>query len=105
MAHANKPIEGEATYWERIIIDPDYDTFFQSSESNDTNYGGTQLHGTDPMHKNYLHFVYGYTLCCGDRKKLFTWLSDKEMQADSKCHVFKKITPYDEAWAVANVVN
>ena len=67
MARANKTIEGEAMHWKKLIIDTDYDKFFQSSESNDTNDGGTQLHRTDPMPKNYLHLVYGYTLCCGDR--------------------------------------
>ena len=84
-------------YWERVIIDADYDTFFQSPGSDDTNDGGTQFHGTNPMPKNYLYFVYGYTVCCGDRQKLVTWLSSKERQADSKSRVFKKITPSDEA--------
>ena len=51
----------------KVVIEADYDTFFQSSDSNDINDGGTQLHGTNPMPKNYLHFVYGYTVCCGDR--------------------------------------
>ena len=36
---------------------------------------------------------------------MVTWLSDKERQVDSECHVFKKITPSDEAWAVASVIN
>ena len=67
MACVNKQIEGEAMYWNKIIIDTDYDMFFQLSESDDSNDGGTQLHGTNPMPKNYLHFVYGYTVCCGDR--------------------------------------
>ena len=63
MACANKPIEGEATYWERIIIDADYDTFFQSSVLNDMNDRGTQLRGTNPMPKNHLYFMYVYTVC------------------------------------------
>ena len=67
MARVNKIIEGEAMYWKKLIIDTCYDTFFQSSESDDTNDGGTQLHGTDPIPRNYLHFVYGYTVCCMDR--------------------------------------
>ena len=70
MAHVNKPIERDATYWEQITENVDYNTFFQSSKSNDTNDGGTQIHGTKPMSKNDLHFVYGYRVCCGDRKKL-----------------------------------
>ena len=78
MAHVNQPIERESTYWDRIIIQADYDTFFQSSESNDTNDGGNQIHGTNPMPKNYLYFVYGYMVCCGDRKKLVSWLSNKD---------------------------
>ena len=36
---------------------------------------------------------------------MVTWLSDKERQADSECHMFKKITLSNEAWEVANVVN
>ena len=70
--------------WEGIITDADYDTFFQLSKFDDINDRGTQLHGTEPMPKNNLHFVYRYTLCCGDRKKLVVWLSDKERQADSE---------------------
>ena len=66
MAHVNKTIEGETMYWKKLIIDTDYDTLFQLSESDDTNDGETQLHGTDPMPKKYLHLVYGYTVCCGD---------------------------------------
>ena len=67
MAHVNKPIEGEAMYWKKLIINADYDIFFQSSESDDRNDGETQLHGTDPMPKHYLYFVYGYAVCYGDR--------------------------------------
>ena len=67
MARVNKTIEGEATYWKKLITDTDYDTLLQSSESDDTNDGETQLHGTDPMPKKYPHFVYGYTVCYGDR--------------------------------------
>ena len=62
MVHVNKTIEGEAMYWKKLITDTDYDTFIQSSESDDTNDRETQLHATDPMPKNYLHFVYGYTV-------------------------------------------
>ena len=36
----------------------------------------------------------------GDRKKLISWLSNKQLQADPECHVLKKITPSNEAWAV-----
>ena len=75
----------------------DYDTFFQSSSFDAANDGGNQLHGTNPMPKNYLHFAYGYMVCCGDRKKLVAWLSNKELQVDAECHVFKEITPFDEA--------
>ena len=57
MTRVNKPIEGDATYWEQIIENVDYDTFFQSSNFDETNDGGTQIHGTEPMPKNYLHFV------------------------------------------------
>ena len=91
MARVNKPIKGDATYWEQIVENADYNTFFQSSESNDTDDRETDIHGTDPMPKNYLHFVYVYTVCCGDRKKLITRLSDKELQANPECHVSKKI--------------
>ena len=69
---------------EKIIGTADYDMFFQSSKFDDTNDGGTQLHGTKPMPKNYLDFVYGYMVCCGDRKKLVVWLPDKERQANPK---------------------
>ena len=105
MVHVNEPREGDAMYWENIIRTADYDTFFQSPNFDDTNDRGTQLHGTKPTPKNYLHFVYGYMVCFGDRKKLVAWLSDQELQTNPEYHVFKKITPSDEAWAVANVVN
>ena len=105
MVHVNKPIEGDATYWQQIIGTANYDTFFQPSNIDETNDGGTQIHGTKPTPKNHLHFVYVCTVCCGDRKKLVPWLSDKELQANSECYVFKKIRPSDEAWAAANVVN
>ena len=105
MACVDKPIEGDATYWQQIIGTANYDTFFQPSNIDETNDGGTQIHGTKPTPKNHLHFVYVCTVCCGDRKKLVPWLSDKELQANSECYVFKKITPSDEAWAAANVVN
>ena len=100
-----EPGEGEATHWGEIINEKDHDTFFQSSRSDVLNDGGTQLHGTDPMPKNHLYFVYGYTVCCGDQKKLVAWLSDKELKVDAECHVFKKIIPTDETWVVANIVN
>lgn len=103
MAHKTTPIEGEAAFWERIIFDHNLDALFESI--NDTSEVSDDLHGTNPMPKNYLHFVYLYTVCCGDRKKLDIWLSDKTGQANQDVHVFKKITPSDEAWAVANVVN
>ena len=61
MAHVNKTIEGEAMYWKKLITDTDYDTLFQSSESDDTHDWETQLRGMDPMPKEYLHLVYGYT--------------------------------------------
>ena len=73
--------------------------------SSSVNDGGTQLYGTNPMPKNYLHFVYVHMVCCGGRKKLVSWLSKKELQADPECHVFKKITPSNEAQAVANDVD
>ena len=72
MARVNKPMEGEATYWENMIEDADYNTLFQSSVSNDTDGEETEIYGTNPMPKNYLNIVYGYTVCCGDRKKLIT---------------------------------
>ena len=62
MTRVNKTIEGEAMYRKKLISDTDYDTFIQSSESDDRNDGETQLHGTDPIPKNYLHFVYVYTV-------------------------------------------
>ena len=105
MVRVNKPMEGEAKFWEHIIENSDHNTFFQSSVSNDTDDKETEIHGTNPMPKNHLKFVYGYTVCCGGRKKLITWLSTNELQASTKHHVFKKITPSDEAWTVANVVN
>ena len=105
MARAKQPKARDAQYWETIINNGDFDTFFQDAKYDDENDRETDLRGTNPMPKNYLHFVYTYTVCCGDRKKIDAWLSDKQLQADSNCHVFKKITPSDEAWAVANVVN
>ena len=91
MACVNKPIEGEATYREVIIENADYNTFFQSSVSNDTDDKETEIHGTNPMPRNDLKFVYGYTVCYGYRKQLITWLSSKELQASTEHHVFKKI--------------
>ena len=46
----------------KIIVNADYNTFFQSSESHDIDDRETEIHGTDPMPKNCLHFVYGYTV-------------------------------------------
>ena len=105
MAHSDTPKKGDAKYWESIINTGDYDTFFRDAQYNEENEDEAGLRGNVPMPKNYLHFVYAYTVCCGDRKKLDAWLSDKQLQADPNNHVFKKITPSDEAWAVANVVN
>ena len=101
----NTPTKGEATYWEDIINNDDYDTFFESMvlEKGDTAHHA--LRGSEPMPKNYLHLVYGYTVCCGDRKKLTAWLNDPELQLNPEVHVFKKITASDEAWTVANLVN
>ena len=88
------------------MTDADYDTFFQLSESDDPNDGGTQLHGTDPMPRNYLHFFFmgtWYAVGTG-RKWLHGYLTRKgKLTPSAMC--FKKITPSDEAWAVANVVN
>ena len=80
-----------------------FNTLFNSLV--DTNDGETQLRGKHPMPKNCLQFVYGYTVCCEDRGKMVPWLSNKELQANPKSHVFKTITPSDEGWAVCNVVN
>ena len=60
----------------KIVNERYYDTFFQSSGSDDADDGGNQLHRTDPMPRNYLHIVYGYTVCCGDMKKLVAWLAN-----------------------------
>ena len=95
---------GDAKYWEDMINNNDHDTFFRSIEIDHEDKVKV-LRGTKPMPKNYLHFVYGYTVCCGDRKKLTAWLTNTENQASDEVHVFKKITPSDEAWAIANLVN
>ena len=81
-----------------MINNADYETFFPSTtEEDDDEDENTQLCGTRPIPKNYLKFTYAYSVCCADRKRLGTWLSDKALQADPKNHVFKKITTSDEA--------
>jgi len=57
------------------------------------------------MPKNYLRFVYTYSIHCLDKRKVEIWLSDKIEQGRPERHIFAKLTPSDEAWAVASIVN
>lgn len=63
------------------------------------------IRGENPMPDNYLTLVYAYTVHCADKRKLEGWLCDPEKIGDPDCHVFKKLSPSDEAWAIATIVN
>ena len=56
-----------------MILTKDFDTFFDYASEKDgqEEYSiDDPIEGRLPLPTNYLHFLYTYTICCGDKKKL-----------------------------------
>lgn len=70
-----------------------------------TNKNKSTTRKVEVMPKNYLRFVYTYSIHCLDKRKVEAWMSDKIEQGRPERHIFKKLTPSDEAWAVSSIVN
>ena len=88
-----------------MIQNKDFDTFFDyaSKKDGEEEYSiDDPIEGRLPLPTNYLHFLYTYTICSADKKKLDKWLSDKEGQASPEHHVFRKLTTSDEALDTQN---
>lgn len=103
------PKKGEYKVWEDMIVNREFDKLFEEDPPKDPeepeSASKVDIRGDKVMPQSYLKFVYAYTVHCANKSKLEGWLSEASVQASNDCHVFARLTPSDEAWAVAVIVN